>query len=128
MSQPRSKVAVVGASNDRSKFGNKAVRAYQHQGWEVFPVHPTLTEIEGLRAYPSLDAIPERHLDRVSLYVPARIGVGVLDQIPHKQVDEVWINPGAESPELLARAEELGLNVIQACSIVDIGESPEGYR
>jgi len=128
VSKSRSKVAVVGASADRSKFGNKAVRAFQRQGWEVFPVHPTLTVIEGLRAYPNLDAIPEQHLDRVSFYVPATIGVGVLDQIPHKQVDEVWINPGAESPELLARAAELGLNVIQACSIVDIGESPARYH
>lgn len=128
MSESRSKIAIVGASNDRSKFGNKAVRAFQNQGWEVFPVHPALTEIEGLRAYPTLDAIPEKHLDRVSFYVPAKIGVGVLDQIPHKRIDEVWINPGAESPELLARAEELGLNVIQACSIVDIGESPARYH
>ena len=128
MSKPRSKIAIIGASNDRSKFGNKAVRAFRHQGWEVFPVHPTLTEIEGLRAFPTLDAIPEQHLDRVSFYVPAQIGVEILDQIPHKQVDEVWINPGAESPELLARAEELGLNIVQACSIVDIGESPGRYH
>lgn len=127
MSKSRSKVAIIGASASRSKFGNKAVRAYQHQGWEVYPVHPTLTEIEGLRAYPNLGAIPERHLDRVLFYVPPEIGVGALDQIPGKEVGEVWLNPGAESPEVLRRAEELGLNVIQACSIVDVGESPGQY-
>lgn len=128
MSESRQTVAIVGASNDRSKFGNKAVRAYQHQGWEIYPVHPTQTEVEGLRAYPNLDAVPERYLDRVLLYVPPQVGVGVLDQIPGKQVGEVWINPGAESPELLKRAEELGLNVIQACSMMDVGESPELYH
>lgn len=127
MSKPRSTVAIIGASNNRSKFGNKAVRAYQHQGWEIYPVHPTLSEVEGLRAYPSLDAVPERYLDRVLFYVPPQIGVGLLDQIPGKQVGEVWINPGAESPELLKRAEELGLNVIQACAMVDVGESPGQY-
>ena len=127
MSKSRSTVAIIGASDDRSKFGNKAVRAYQHLGWEIYPVHPTLTEVEGLRAYPNLDAVPERYLDRVLFYVPPKIGVGILDQIPRKQVGEVWINPGAESPELLQRAEELGLNVIQACSIVDVGESPGQY-
>lgn len=127
MSKPSQTVAIVGASNDRSKFGNKAVRAYQHQGWEIYPVHPTLTEVEGLRAFPNLDAVPERYLDRVLLYVPPQVGVGVLDQIPGKQVGEVWINPGAESPELLKRAEELGLNVVQACSMMDVGESPERY-
>jgi len=123
-----SKVAIIGASVNRSKFGNKAVRAYQNQGWEIYPVHPTLTEIEGLLAYPSLDAIPERYLDRVLFYVPPEIGVGILDQIPRKQVDQVWINPGADSPELIERAEQLGLNVIQACAIVDIGESPGRYN
>lgn len=127
MSKPSQTVAIVGASNDRSKFGNKAVRAYQHQGWEIYPVHPTLAEVEGLRAYPNLDAVPERYLDRVLFYVPPQVGVGVLDQIPGKQVGEVWINPGAESPELLKRAEELGLNVVQACSMMDVGESPERY-
>lgn len=123
----RPKVAVVGASLDRSKFGNKAVRAFVDQGWEVFPIHPKLTEIEGLRAYPDLAAIPETHLERVSLYVPPEIGIGVLDQIAAKQVDEVWLNPGTESPALLERAEALGLNTIQACSILAIGEHPGKY-
>ncbi|APW60998.1 CoA-binding protein [Paludisphaera borealis] len=127
MSDARPKVAVVGASLDRSKFGNKAVRAFVDQGWEVFPVHPKLTEIEGLRAYPNLAAIPETHLERVSLYVPPEIGIGVLDQIAAKQVDEIWLNPGTESPALLERAEALGLNVIQACSILAIGEHPGKY-
>lgn len=127
MSKSRQTVAIIGASNDRSKFGNKAVRAYQHQGWEIYPVHPSLTEVEGLRAYTNLDAVPERYLDRVLFYVPPQVGVGVLDQISGKQVGEIWINPGAESPELLKHAEELGLNVIQACSMVDVGESPEQY-
>lgn len=127
MSDSRPKIAIVGASLDRSKFGNKAVRAFVEQGWEVFPVHPKLAEIEGLRAYPDLAAIPEAHLERVSLYVPPEIGIGVLDQIAAKQVDEVWLNPGAESPALLERAEALGLDVIQACSILAIGEHPGKY-
>jgi predicted CoA-binding protein len=120
-------VAVLGASDDRSKYGNKAVRAFRDQGWKVYPIHPTLTEVEGMPAYPDLDAVPIERLDRVSFYVPPRIGLELIDAVARKPVGEVWLNPGSESPELLARAEALGLNVIQACSILDIGEQPWRY-
>ncbi len=116
-------VAVIGASGAPHKFGNKAVRAYLRQGWTVYPVNPTETTIEGLRVYPSLDAIPGA-VDRVSIYVPSSIGETLLDAIKAKAPKELFINPGAESDTLIARAEALGLNPIQACSIVDIGERP----
>jgi len=63
-------------------------------------------------------------VDRASLYLPPEIGIGVLDDIQRKGIRELWVNPGAESDELIARAEALGLDPIQACSIVDIGERP----
>jgi uncharacterized protein len=116
-------VAVIGASSAPHKFGNKAVRAYLRQGWTVYPVNPTETTVEGLRVYPSLDDIPGP-VDRVSIYVPPSIGETLLDAIKAKAPKELFINPGAESDALIARAEALGLNPIQACSIVDIGERP----
>jgi predicted CoA-binding protein len=121
----RQSVAVVGASTERSKFGNKAVRAYRSTGFDVYPIHPRARQVEGLTAYPSLDALPLERLDRVSFYVPPAVGLQVLDQVARKQVGELWLNPGSESPELLARAEALGLNVIQACSILGVGEHPD---
>ena len=117
-------VAVVGASADRTKFGNKAVRAFHDAGWTVFPVHPVLKEVEGLPAYPDLDALPVDCLDQVSFYVPPQIGLELLDQVQRKSVGEIWLNPGSESPEILARAEKLGLDVIQACSIIGAGRHP----
>jgi uncharacterized protein len=127
MSAARPTVAVLGASIDRSKYGNKAVRAFLQQGWDVYPVNPGETEVEGLRAYPDLDAVPLERLDRLSFYVPPAVGFKLIEDVARKQVGEVWLNPGSESPELLARAEALGLNVIQACSILDIGEMPSRY-
>ena len=116
-------VAVIGASSARHKFGNRAVRAYLRQGWTVYPVNPNETQVEGLPTFPTVSAIPGP-VDRASLYVPADIGVGLLDEIQRKGIRELWVNPGAESDALIARAEQLGLDPIQACSIVDIGERP----
>jgi predicted CoA-binding protein len=123
----RPTIAILGASNDRAKYGNKAVRAFQKQGWDVYPVNPRETEVEGIRVYPSLDALPLTHLDRVSFYVPPVVGLRLIEDVARKEVGEVWLNPGSESAELLDRALALGLNVIQACSIMDVGELPSRY-
>lgn len=116
-------VAIIGASNDRHKYGNKAVRAFLQQGYKVFPVNLKEKEIEGLSAFKNIRDVPERP-DMISVYVPPNVLVGILSEIAARGCDELWINPGAESEEVLAEAERLGLNVIQACSIVGVGVSP----
>lgn len=117
-------VVVLGASRDRRKYGNKSVRAHAKAGWDVYPINPQANEIEGFRAYRSLRDVPVRPLDRVSVYVPPEIGMTLLKDIAACQPREVWLNPGSESEALLAAAENLGLPVIRACSIVDVGLSP----
>jgi uncharacterized protein len=116
-------VAVIGASSARHKYGNKAVRAYLRQGWTVYPINPNEKTVEGLATYPTLGDIPGP-VDRVSMYVPPAVGITLLDAIKAKQPGELFVNPGAESDELIERATALGLDPIQACSIVDIGERP----
>jgi len=116
-------VAVLGASADRSKFGNKAVRAYLQRGYTVYPVNPRETEIEGIPAHRALADVPVRP-NLISVYLPPPVLLKVLPEIAAKGCDELWLNPGTESPEVLAEAERLGLNVVQACSIVSIGLSP----
>lgn len=121
MSKPT--VAVVGASKDRSKYGNMCVRAHAAKGWEVFPVNPKEAEIEGFKVYRSVADIPVP-LDRISVYLPPQLGVKALDEFAGKGTRELFLNPGAESDELLARAQALGLKPILACSIVAVGGMP----
>ena len=125
MSKPT--VAILGASSDRSKFGNKSVRAHAKAGYQVFPVNPNVDEVEGLKAYPSLADVPVEHLDRISVYVPPSVGVKLLSDIQARGANEVWFNPGSDSGEVVSQAKALGLNIIRACSIVDVGQSPHEF-
>lgn len=118
-------IAIIGASTDRTKFGNKAVRAFRAQGYAVYPVNPKENTVEGLPAYRSILDVPGR-LDKISVYVPPPVMLKLLPDIATKGCEELWLNPGTESPEVVAEAERLGLNVIQACSIVAVGMDPHG--
>lgn len=119
-------IAIVGASSDRRKFGNKALRAFRNQGYTVVPIHPTEVQVEGERAYAHAVDYPGQ-IDEASIYVAPRIGMQVMDDLAAKKVPVVWLNPGADGPEVVARAEALGLKVIVACSILGVGESPGSY-
>ncbi len=116
-------VAVIGASSDRRKFGNRAVRAFRQQGYTVVPINPHEAEVEGLKAYASVLDVPGP-VDMASLYVPPEIGEQVIEEIARKGIAEVWVNPGAESDALIARARALEIQPIVACSIVAIGQNP----
>ncbi|OFW03657.1 MAG: CoA-binding protein [Acidobacteria bacterium RIFCSPLOWO2_02_FULL_68_18] len=119
-------VAVVGASSDRRKFGNKALRAFQEEGHRVIPINPHEAAVEGLPAYASVLDVPGP-IDMATVYVQPEVGVRLLREFEQKGIPEIWVNPGADSPELLAEARRLKLNVITACSVVALGRDPNAY-
>lgn len=121
---PVKTVAIIGASQDRHKFGNKAVRAFLQQGYEVFPVNPRADVIEGRPVFRSIAEVPVRP-QKVSVYLPPELLLAELPEIAARGCDELWLNPGTESRAVLAEAGRLGLNVIQACSIMAHGVSPD---
>jgi uncharacterized protein len=116
-------VAVVGASNNRDKFGNKALRAFLAEGHRVIPINPSEQSVEGIRAYASVLDVPDT-IDMATVYVQPDVTLRLLDEFQRKQISEIWVNPGAESDEVIAEARRRSLNIILACSIVGIGRSP----
>jgi hypothetical protein len=122
----RPAVAIVGASADRSKFGNKAVRAFRQQGFDVYPVNPRGGQIEGLNVFRRLADVPEP-LERVSVYLPPAVVLELLPEIVAAKPQQVWLNPGSDSPEVITAARVLGIEPIVACSIVAIGVSPRDF-
>jgi predicted CoA-binding protein len=119
-------VAVIGASADRRKFGNKALRAFRQAGYRAIPITPRHAVVEGERAYASVRDYPEP-IDLATVYVPPEVGEVLIDDVAAKGIPEVWFNPGSESAGLLARARALGLRPIEACSIVGLGLNPWAF-
>ena len=119
-------VAVVGASSDRHKFGNKALRAFQAEGYTVLPINPNEGQVEGLSTYASVLDVPGV-IDMATVYVQPEITLGLLEEFQRKKIAEIWVNPGAEDDRVMAEARRRGLNVIFACSIIGIGRSPSQF-
>ena len=113
------RVMVIGASRDRNKYGNRALRTYIELGHDVVAINPKAGEIEGVRAYANvLD--PSGPIDRAIVYLPPEIGIEVVRELAQRNdVGELWISPGAESDELIEEAKRLEFDPIQACAIVD---------
>ena len=118
--------AVVGASTNRVKYGNKVLRCYVQHGRPVFPVNPRAQEVEGLPAYPDLASLPEP-VHGISVITPPKVTEQVVEEAAKNGIRHIWMQPGAENPAAVKRAHELGLNVIggDACLLVALGFQDE---
>lgn len=110
------KVAILGASDDPEKYAHKAFTFLREKGHEVYPVHPKLKEIEGVRVYASLKDVPP--VDTVTMYVSSKISSAIAPEILAAKPRRIIFNPGAENPELEAQARAAGIETVEACSLV----------
>ena len=113
---------VVGASTNREKYGNKVLRCYLQAGRKVVPVNPKEKTVEGLAAVAEVKDLPPE-VDALSIITPPQITEQVIEAAIAKGIKHVWMQPGAESPKAVARAEQAGLNVIGdgSCLLVALG-------
>ena len=114
--------AVVGASTNRSKYGNKCLRCYQQNGRDVVPVHPRETEVEGLPVAASLTEI-DPPPEAISVITPPAVSLRVVEEAARLGIRHVWLQPGAEDAAVIRRAEELGIDLIAGgpCLLVVLG-------
>lgn len=118
------KILIIGASNDRNKFGNKAVRAYMSKGYQVFPVNPHEKTIEGIKCYNSLGEIDEK-IGIASLYLPATRTLAMVSHLKKIGVKKVYVNPGTYSNDLIEKLKHEGIQPLLICSILAIGLDPK---
>jgi predicted CoA-binding protein len=114
--------AVVGASKDREKYGNKVLRAYLQHDMKVYAVNPRESEIEGVDCYADLGSLPEP-VHGISVITPPAVTAEVIERAAAAGIKHVWMQPGSDSPEILERAEQLGLIAVGGgpCILVKLG-------
>lgn len=111
--------AVVGASTNPAKWGNRLYTALKASGYRVYPVNPRAVMIDGDRCYPSLAALPETP-GVVNVVVPPAIGLTIAEEAAAAGIPRIWFQPGAESPENIARARALGLKTVAyTCALAE---------
>ena len=117
--------AVVGASRDRSKYGNRVLRAYLAHGLKAIPVHPGEREVEGVPAVPDLAHLPER-VHGVSIITPPDVSAGIVDQALRLGYRNLWLQPGAEDRAAVERARRAGARVLAygPCVLVALAARP----
>lgn len=113
---------VVGASTNRAKYGNKVLRCYLQDGRTAYGVNPRAEEIEGVRCFPDVGALPAE-VTALSIITPPAITEAIVDEALERGVRQLWMQPGAESRAAIARAEEAGASVIHGgpCLLVVLG-------
>lgn len=117
-------IGVVGASNNRDKYGNKVLRCYLEHGRQVIPVHPAQSEVEGLPCVPSVSELPEQ-VESISVITPPQVTEKIVKLAAENGIKNIWLQPGAESPSAIRFCQEQRLNLIAdgTCVLVVLGFS-----
>jgi predicted CoA-binding protein len=103
--------AVVGASRDRGKYGNKVLRAYLQRQMAVYPVNPTAEVVEGLIAFPDLASLPQT-VHGLSMVTPPHVTEQVVTEAAKLGIRHIWMQPGSESDRAVELAQQAGMDVI----------------
>ncbi len=113
---------VVGASSNRKKFGNKVLRCLLLNNMTTYPVNPNEKIIEGLACISDVRGLPAS-VESISIITPPKITELIIEDIVGTEIQNVWMQPGAESEVAIARAHQLGLNIIAGgpCILVELG-------
>jgi predicted CoA-binding protein len=110
--------AVVGASQDPSKFGYRVFRNLQQAGYTVFPVNPKGGELLGVQVYRSLAELPQPP-EVVDAVVQPHVTEKVVQEMHDLGLPRVWMQPGSESDVAIAYCREHGIQVVyDACAMV----------
>lgn len=114
--------AVIGASIDREKYGNKVLRCYMQHQKIVWPVHPMQKQIENRPVFKQVLDLPEA-VKSISIITSPAVTEKIIVQAIDKGILNIWMQPGAESELAIKTCKDHGINVIAngPCILVHLG-------
>jgi predicted CoA-binding protein len=107
----KKKFAIVGATDNETKYGNRIFKNLTKRGYEVYPVNPSLKEIEGTKCYPTLTDIPVK-VDVVDVVVPPKVTESILKDCKKLGLTNIWLQPGSESEAAIAFCKDNSFKVV----------------
>lgn len=111
------KFAVIGATDNPEKYGNRIFKNLTKRGYEVYPVNPNQKEIEGTKCYPTLSDVPVK-VDVVDFVVPPRVTESILKECKKLGLDNIWLQPGSESDAAIAFCRDNNLKVVYGTCVM----------
>ncbi len=110
-------VAIIGASSDPKRFSHQAQVSLKDNGYNCFLVNPNQKKIDGFKVYSSFEHIPS-DIDTITVYISPSKQSSLFEDIKNKGCRRVIFNPGTENPHLASQLKELGVEVVNACTLV----------
>jgi len=112
-------IALIGASNDRSKYGYKIYKNLTAKGYTVIPINPKEILIEEIKSLPQIESM-EKSPDIIDFVVPPKVALAESKRLESKGYDNFWFQPGSESDELIEFLKSTKLNyLINECIMVE---------
>ncbi len=117
--------AVVGATDNKEKFGFKIFKAMLERGMQVYPINPGITEVMGQKCYQTLKDLPNKP-DAVNFVVPPRVGEQIIRDCVELGIQNIWLQPGADAEQVILLAQQQKLTVVHhACIMLELRKKGE---
>ena len=105
------KIAVVGVSRKKTKFGNAIFKELKQKGYEVYPINPNMDVFEGNVCYPDLLLLPEK-VDAIVINVPPAQAEKIVKVAKEAGIKKVWLQQGSQSEDAVKYCEENGIDCV----------------
>ena len=124
--EPR-KMTIAGVSRDPKKFGNSAFRELKEKGYELYPIHPAASEINGTQCIASVDSLSP-DIKNLLILTAKRNTFGIVKEAVDKGISNIWIQQMSETPEAVDYAKSKGVNLVTGQCILMWTDPVKGFH
>ena len=108
---------VAGSFRNESKYAYRIFKTLKEKGYQVYPVNPSMSEVEGVKCYLNVKDVPTR-VDVVNIVTPPKATIKIVKDCKDKGIKRVWIQPGAEDKEAIDFCKQNSIDVIHGLCVM----------